>query len=924
MAKKSNKLNKNIKGSKKVGEDGLFNWLNQPLKKPIKPITLGSTPKYDWGQNAEIGNEKLADQYIKSTAPGQFFTTVDTQAEVLPNTTVTELDKSITSGTPFEKSDVVNNRKRSPFENIKRNEAITFGLAGVDAYLRKNQAIRDQYNYNKRLSNTLTQKPITDVNYWRGPGSNQGSQYQSLIMAKDGAQIRKTASPNFGDVEVEGGEFIQLPDLTTQHVQGPSHAKGGVHTSLPEGSRVFSDFLKPVGGKKTYAQLAKKYDTAQYKKILDNPYANQIDRNTAKKMFDRNESILNELFQDQQIQNGNSDGTDQAAEMAPEMMAKFGLDLKKGEKLSFTDPFEYGGEYMGGYAEFQDGGEYLEEDYYVPNRSVTYSDAVENNEEVADREIMYGQMGMTNSNWSLPSAEEKLFQNFYNTLPNNLKTDDDTYNIRGYWDGLGRPKEFDYSQPKDSDGYYHAFSRHPRTGMLLKSPAHPTYQMAIQGDKAAGYSFALDPSGNVYSFKPEDMPTEGYFANYQDGGMFPADSTFYGATPGDTSVLPLGTKKIGDAKFQNGGEKTSVKETITEDPNQTVTELEKIITSSPELQKRFLELYKKEFPDSAAGIPELIDALKTFTANITAIRSKASEPELKDTNLDLGNKNQKYKELAKKYGVSPIEDENLIKRFQGAYRALATIQAEPEFKEVLKDYELTPIGVDDTKWQGSLYSGKGISNPDGWFGNTTIGQLIRKKGSVEEPTKEVKKQEIKKPELPEEGPQQFPQTSYGLKGPGWKPMPSTMGKFPAYQAAPEAFGFLAGINPYSYYTPDYTHYEVAPPTLNIDAEIQSIDDTIAALSAQTTGNASVDNARRVGLANQALQAKQQAFQRKQNYDAEARFKADIYNTDARTKENYLDVNAANTVFNEYMAGAQDAAEMERMAAISGLTNKLGK
>jgi hypothetical protein len=179
-------------------------------------------------------------------------------------------------------------------------------------------------------------------------------------------------------------------------------------------------------------------------------------------------------------------------------------------------------------------------------------------------------------------------------------------------------------------------------------------------------------------------------------------------------------------------------------------------------------------------------------------------------------------------------------------------------------------------------------------------------------------------EEPAPAAQTFPETSYGMRGPDWQPMPSKMGRFPAYQAAPQALGFLSGLSPYNYYTPDYTHYEVAPPTLNIDPLIQSIDDSLQSGIRQTTGNASIDTARKSALFNQALEAKQKVFAAKQNYDAEARFKADIYNADARTKENYLDVTAATQVFNEYMPLAQDAAERERLAAVSGLTNNMAK
>jgi len=835
MAKKSNKLNKNIKGSKKVGEDGLFNWLNQPLKKPVKPITVGSTPQYDWGQNAEIGNEKLADQYIKSTAPGQFFTTVDTQAEVLPNSTI--LDKSTVSGTPFEKSDVVNNRKRSPFENIKRNEAITFGLAGVDAYLRKNQAIRDQYNYNKRLSNTLTQKPITDVNYWRGPGSNQGSQYQSLIMAKDGAQIRKTASPDFGDVEVEGGEFIQLPDLTTQHVQGPSHAKGGVHTSLPEGSRVFSDFLKPLGSKKTYAQLAKKYDTAQYKKILDNPYANQIDRNTAKKMFDRNESILNELFQDQQIQNGNSDGTDQAAEMTPEMMAKFGLDLKKGEKLSFTDPFQMGGEYY---------------DYSNPQSS-------------------FMQDGGLSIGYEDPENLYRVY-NPYNAY-NNI--DDQVF-------------------------------------------------LEYGGQYVGGY------------------------AEFEDGGMFPADSTFYNNPVGDNYENNGFYDVMGSSTFQGGGLKGKrrvqyISSGYEDRPGYNYPTDKK--GAAPEAMKERLKnaLIAWEL-DSEENIKKIENA--TSVEELDRIAGMMQRKVAKDNPTiaeDFGVKvaptrsGLKYlTDLGDAELLKILEDKKLVDAVKaskgGAYyldpvtRDLVTEKIRknlPEEKKkeyAVKNFQdeefyyryprVEKVEFDDEK-EYEDYK-KNINVGDKYVADPKLGLYF-------EPvfTKKEEKKEEKAPEETYPGSEFKPVLPY-------EQTPSTMGRFPAYQALPETLGFLSGMNPYSYYTPDYTHYEVAPPTLNIDSELQSIDDTVAALSAQTTGNPSVDNARRNAFFNQALQAKQQAFQRKQNYDAEARFKADLYNVGERTKENYMDVNAASTVYNEYMAAAQDAAERERLNAIQSLTDKTGK
>ena len=87
----------------------------------------------------------------------------------------------------------------------------------------------------------------------------------------------------------------------------------------------------------------------------------------------------------------------------------------------------------------------------------------------------------------LSREEEESFQNFYQTLPDNLMQDEVDYDLRGYWDGLGRPEAFDYFQPTEADGYYHAFSINPNTGEYLKSPAHETFQHAVDEDRKIGY-----------------------------------------------------------------------------------------------------------------------------------------------------------------------------------------------------------------------------------------------------------------------------------------------------------------------------------------------------------------------------------------------------------------------------------------------------
>jgi hypothetical protein len=115
------------------------------------------------------------------------------------------------------------------------------------------------------------------------------------------------------------------------------------------------------------------------------------------------------------------------------------------------------------------------------------------NKKIFNPNAKYYQDGGANITQLTPE-EENQFQKFYSTLPDNLMYDDPSYDIRGYWDSEGRPTEFDYSQPKESDGYYHAYSINSNTGEYLKSPTHPTFQHAVDEDRKIGYR----PVTNVY------------------------------------------------------------------------------------------------------------------------------------------------------------------------------------------------------------------------------------------------------------------------------------------------------------------------------------------------------------------------------------------------------------------------------------------
>ena len=211
-----------------------------------------------------------------------------------------ELTRNVDSGS----------QEKNWFDKFKGQEGdlVSLGLAGIDAALGYNQDLKNERKLNESIQQRNS-KPLYDYNYMYGRTTCGGTEYQPTIKAEMGAQINKRySSDGENNVEIEGGEFIQLPNFETEIATGPSHDNGGIPTNLPDETRVYSNSLKPEGSKKTFAQMAKNYDITSYKKTLDNPFAKQVDKDTASIMMQRNQRILDDLFKDQQYLNGDSNG----------------------------------------------------------------------------------------------------------------------------------------------------------------------------------------------------------------------------------------------------------------------------------------------------------------------------------------------------------------------------------------------------------------------------------------------------------------------------------------------------------------------------------------------------------------------------------------------------------------------------------------
>ena len=172
---------------------------------------------------------------------------------------------------------------------------------------------------------------------------------------QEGGSVNKTLQPvprEEANLEAEKGEVALLKqggEPMTYNIGGKRHSEGGTPLNLEPGSRIFSDtkkmkikdknILAQFGATKpaTPAKLAKKYNVNDYQASLANPFADDIEKNTARMMIDKNEEKLDNLFFVQEAKKGFPQGIPGQQMSQPGMMAKYGTELPKAQNgLRFT------------------------------------------------------------------------------------------------------------------------------------------------------------------------------------------------------------------------------------------------------------------------------------------------------------------------------------------------------------------------------------------------------------------------------------------------------------------------------------------------------------------------------------------------------------------------------------------------------------
>jgi hypothetical protein len=160
--------------------------------------------------------------------------------------------------------------------------------------IKKVPQARTGYQVQGSLANDVPAMGGADYNTYIGKPSLKASKYMTAVPREEANLEAEGGETVYGDINGDG-----MPEHKT--IKGPRHSGGGVPLNLPDDTFIYSDFrgmnikepefLQMFGkggkGNKSYtpAALAKQYDIEKYRKILQDPDSDKIDRKTAELMI---------------------------------------------------------------------------------------------------------------------------------------------------------------------------------------------------------------------------------------------------------------------------------------------------------------------------------------------------------------------------------------------------------------------------------------------------------------------------------------------------------------------------------------------------------------------------------------------------------------------------------------------------------------
>ena len=159
--------------------------------------------------------------------------------------------------------------------------------------IKKVPKARTGYQVDGSLVNDVPAMGGADYNAYIGKPKLRESKYITAVPRDEANLEAEGGETVYGDINGDG-----MPEH--QIIKGPRHHSGGVPLNLPDDTFIFSDtrgmkikdpeildMFGKAGTNKAYtpAQLAKQYDIQKYRKILEDPESDKLDRDTAELMI---------------------------------------------------------------------------------------------------------------------------------------------------------------------------------------------------------------------------------------------------------------------------------------------------------------------------------------------------------------------------------------------------------------------------------------------------------------------------------------------------------------------------------------------------------------------------------------------------------------------------------------------------------------
>lgn len=647
---------------------------------------------------------------------------------------------------------------------------------------------------------------------------------QSVIYAKQGAEIRTGTQSGAEEAELERGEMFMLPNMDTYNVGGKKHSQGGEDFVLPEGTIVFSDHLKVPGSKKTFADEAKKYDITKYKETLENPHTKTVDRSTAEIMMDRNLKKLQELFQIQQGMNGNSNG-----------------ELKETKRVGQAGMFSLNGS--------------------------TPVDAPFTPEQSAFNRFNAGSF---NTRPVPTSIQQQREQGLLAATNARIEEAEKSLAIAEAAKAKANPQGVLGARPT------------PKANTAAEQTGANDADVTTAG--SVSKTNAADPNSIYYTTLPNGkkvfVENQGEFKDKQLRDQY-GNNPFNLVRNRLNEFDELSPLLLSAYQMQLKNKNLTVGSAdqlvdIMESGNESLVAMRnfyKSIGAEEALFDPTLDLGK----DENATQRKTADLFKQYVespqylADVKAGKASPFIPWLKTQPKEVKDKNGNV--VGYKMDATDMDPE-FVEKYQASYKAFGGVKKNQKSRgkdDMLRGYRIDPEGLSDHQWMGLP-----ISPVDRWGGNTTIGQIsafedeeIPKKtdkpGDSSKTTDEGKTYDTSlKP---------APQGSYE-KAP-----------FDYPQLAPEVYG-LAASQMFAYAPMDYNAPYVMPQTLNIQPQLQDVDSSyMAAINAGGDPNAALIAT--LG-AKQKLYSEKQNFDAQQRaqadqYNANARWQEDVYDLQSLDK-----------------------------------------